>query len=100
MTPVMRVPVRLCFIVTGNDCEDDYDACEESPCDVHQICTDLTPQQQGGSDAGYTCSGCPDGFDVDPDDPTRCDLILNFVAHVYGLLLNYVIKVDFGRSFT
>ena len=78
MTPVRRVPVTLCFIITGSDCEDDYDACEESPCDVHQVCTDLTPQQQGGSDIGYTCAGCPDGFNVDPVDPTRFDLVLLF----------------------
>ena len=34
MTLVRRVAVMLCFIITGWDCEDDYDACVESPCDV------------------------------------------------------------------
>ncbi|XP_070174967.1 uncharacterized protein [Littorina saxatilis] len=57
---------------TGENCDEDYDACEESPCDVHQVCTDLTPDQQGGSDVGFTCSGCPDGFHTDPEDSARC----------------------------
>ena len=71
--------VTLCFMVTGTDCQDDYDACDESPCDVYQTCTDLTPEQQGGSDVGYTCTGCPDGFDVHPDDPTRFDYFVHRV---------------------
>ena len=29
--------VVVCFITTGDDCEEDYDACEESPCDVFLI---------------------------------------------------------------
>ena len=71
--------MTLCFVITGSDCEDDYDACEESPCDVHQSCTDLTPEQQGGSNEGYTCTGCPDGFVRDPSDPTRFGLVLYYV---------------------
>ncbi|XP_076459739.1 uncharacterized protein LOC143292928 [Babylonia areolata] len=57
---------------TGSDCEEDYDTCEEGPCDAHQICTDLTPEQQGDSDVGFLCSECLDGFQQDSDDSTRC----------------------------
>ncbi|KAK7485812.1 hypothetical protein BaRGS_00022912 [Batillaria attramentaria] len=57
----------------GPDCSQDYDACEESPCSAQQECIDLTPTEQGDSETGFTCStSCTDGFQVDPDDPTRC----------------------------
>ena len=61
----------ICFIITGSDCEEDYDACDESPCDSYQNCTDRTAEEQGDSDVGYNCTGCPEGFDTDPDDSTR-----------------------------
>ncbi|KAK7092942.1 hypothetical protein V1264_008615 [Littorina saxatilis] len=56
---------------TGDDCEEEYDACEESPCDAFQTCTDLTAVDQGNNETGYTCTGCPAGFQTDPNDPTR-----------------------------
>ena len=55
---------------TGIDCEEDYDACQEDPCDAHQNCTDIPADQQGDGTVGYTCSGCLDGFVVDPADLT------------------------------
>lgn len=77
---------RYFFMVTGTDCQDDYDACDESPCDAYQTCTDLTPEQQGGSDVGYMCTGCPDGFDVHPVDATRFDSNQDFA--------NMTLKID------
>ena len=74
------------FMVTGTDCQDDYDACDESPCDAYQTCTDLTPEQQGESDVGYMCTGCPDGFDVHPVDATRFDSNWDFA--------NMTLKID------
>lgn len=46
----------------GIHCEQNRDACERNPCKRRQECTDLTPEQQGNSQVGYTCGPCPAGF--------------------------------------
>lgn len=47
---------------TGKNCESELDACEDGPCQPDQICTDLTAKEQGDSEVGYNCTGCPGGF--------------------------------------
>ncbi|KAK7483626.1 hypothetical protein BaRGS_00025179, partial [Batillaria attramentaria] len=50
----------------GLDCEKDRDGCIGNPCLEQQTCTDLTPDQQGGSSVGYDCGPCPEGYRTDP----------------------------------
>ncbi|XP_062605769.1 uncharacterized protein LOC134267580 [Saccostrea cucullata] len=54
---------------SGEDCEQDIDACVQSPCSLDRNCTDLTPAEEVILGRGYNCSECPPGF-VDVD--TKC----------------------------
>ncbi|KAK6969982.1 fibrillin-3, partial [Biomphalaria glabrata] len=48
---------------TGNNCENEYDACKDKPCLPGQECFDKTPAEQGNSTIGYICGQCPDGYE-------------------------------------
>ncbi|KAK7495536.1 hypothetical protein BaRGS_00013234, partial [Batillaria attramentaria] len=50
---------------TGQDCQDELDACLNNPCLQDQVCVDLSPDEQGDSEVGYNCTGCPDGYTYD-----------------------------------
>ncbi|XP_062605771.1 uncharacterized protein LOC134267581 isoform X2 [Saccostrea cucullata] len=54
---------------SGENCEQDIDACVQSPCSLDRNCTDLTPAEEVMMGRGYNCSECPPGF-VDVD--TKC----------------------------
>ncbi|KAH9487813.1 hypothetical protein Btru_068326 [Bulinus truncatus] len=47
---------------TGDDCEEDWDACSENPCSLGQTCTD-TPAAIHDADnsSSHTCGPCPSG---------------------------------------
>ena len=47
---------------SGQNCESELDACKDNPCQPGQMCTDLTAEEQGDSEVGYNCTGCPGGF--------------------------------------
>ena len=49
--------------VVGDDCSEDYDACDDKPCIPGQNCTDLNPDQETEANHGYNCSACPTGFE-------------------------------------
>ncbi|XP_062609556.1 uncharacterized protein LOC134271356 [Saccostrea cucullata] len=54
---------------SGENCEQDIDACVQSPCSLDRNCTDLTPAEEVILGRGYNCSECPPGY-VDVD--TKC----------------------------
>jgi hypothetical protein len=55
---------NILFKFTGNNCEDDYDGCEATPCSVGRNCSDTNADyhKDNPDDAPYTCSPCPNGF--------------------------------------
>ncbi|XP_061188876.1 mucin-like protein [Saccostrea echinata] len=54
---------------TGENCEQDIDACVQSPCSLDRNCTDLTPTEEVILGRGYNCSECPPGY---MDVGTKC----------------------------
>ena len=48
---------------SGNDCEKEMDACQESPCSLNRECIDLSPKEEILLGRGYNCSACPPGYD-------------------------------------
>nr|XP_022290316.1 uncharacterized protein LOC111101946 isoform X2 [Crassostrea virginica]XP_022290324.1 uncharacterized protein LOC111101946 isoform X2 [Crassostrea virginica] len=47
----------------GNDCENETDACQETPCSLNRTCIDLSPKEEILLGRGYNCSACPIGYD-------------------------------------
>ncbi|KAL8615010.1 hypothetical protein ACOMHN_051871 [Nucella lapillus] len=50
---------------SGDDCENDFDACAEEPCPALTSCTDLSQKEHeaaGPNSSGYNCTGCPAGY--------------------------------------
>ncbi|XP_070175505.1 uncharacterized protein [Littorina saxatilis] len=63
---------------SGDDCENDLDACEDDPCPAETVCTDLTVAEHvaaGFNSTGYNCSSCPAGFtqSTGSDGTLECD---------------------------
>ena len=48
---------------SGNDCENETDACQENPCSLNRTCIDLSPKEEILLGRGYNCSPCPRGYD-------------------------------------
>ena len=48
---------------SGNDCENETDACQETPCSLNRTCIDLSPKEEILLGRGYNCSACPHGYD-------------------------------------
>ncbi|XP_078334851.1 uncharacterized protein LOC111121476 isoform X3 [Crassostrea virginica] len=61
---------------SGQDCQNDTDACAEIPCALGRNCTDLSPEDEAAFGRGYNCSDCPAGFaEVDEkcEDINECN---------------------------
>ena len=55
-------------ISVGDDCENNYDFCQESPCHELQTCVDKTPTEAIAEGVEFDCGPCPEGYDeVDND---------------------------------
>lgn len=52
----------------GDNCENETDACLESPCSLDRECTDLSPEEESVLGRGFNCSACPPGYDEIDDD--------------------------------
>ncbi|CAL1529164.1 unnamed protein product [Lymnaea stagnalis] len=53
---------------TGEECEEEIDACESLPCQDGRTCTDLTAAEQGYNTIGFKCGPCQIGFHDGPLD--------------------------------
>ncbi|XP_076437418.1 uncharacterized protein LOC143276674 [Babylonia areolata] len=62
---------------SGDNCETDFDACEDEPCPLLTTCIDLSPEEheaQGVNGTGYNCTDCPTGYVVSiKEDGPVCD---------------------------
>ncbi|XP_048727085.2 uncharacterized protein LOC125645542 [Ostrea edulis] len=47
---------------SGDNCENETDACLQSPCPLGRDCTDLSPEEEARLGRGYNCSECPTGY--------------------------------------
>ncbi|KAH9523910.1 hypothetical protein Btru_047391 [Bulinus truncatus] len=61
---IVNITVAICPNCSGENCDQNYNACSENPCALRQNCTDLSPEEQGNRSVGYTCGPCPAGFDT------------------------------------
>ncbi|XP_055997524.1 uncharacterized protein LOC125645548 [Ostrea edulis] len=55
---------------SGDDCEVETNACQQSPCPLGRDCTDLSPEEEVRLDRGYNCSECPTGY---KDVENKCE---------------------------
>lgn len=78
------------YYFSGDDCENNANACTQSPCPLGRNCTDLTPQEEVALGRGYNCSDCPAGFaDIDNKCEGTCVNRINKTAscdHLSGSL--------------
>ena len=70
------------ILYAGDDCEIDYDGCQDDPCAVGRNCTDknatfheMEEEQEQNETNAYSCGGCPIGYLIDPDDKCEGDIL-------------------------
>ena len=71
------------FNKKGEDCEKDYDGCQDDPCAVGRNCTDKNAtmheneEQKQNDTRPYICEGCPMGYQIDDDEKCEGDFRLS-----------------------
>ena len=58
---LLPVLIPLCSSTSGDNCEMQQDACENSPCEFSN-CTDLTPSEATAQGVQFTCGDCEPGY--------------------------------------
>lgn len=51
-------------LISGPDCEKEYDGCLANPCSLNRTCIKLSPKEQKLLGRSFNCSACPDGYSV------------------------------------
>ena len=80
---------------SGNDCENETDACQETPCSLNRTCIDLSPKEEILLGRGYNCSACPLGYDeIDSSCTGRFLTILPYKLNFFAICY----KIRFTRT--
>ena len=80
---------------SGNDCENETDACQETPCSLNRTCIDLSPKDEILLGRGYNCSACPLGYDeIDSSCTGRFLTILAYKLNFFAICY----KIRFNRT--
>lgn len=61
----------LLVLLSGSDCDEDYNMCLENPCPEGATCTDYHPFQTADHGKQYECGDCPAGYSLSADK-TKC----------------------------
>ena len=61
---------KIKYISIGDDCQDDYNGCSDTPCDFGRTCIDLSSAEHIMLNRPYNCSDCPEGY---ANNDTKCE---------------------------
>ena len=67
-------------IITGEDCEEDFNGCQAEPCASGQTCTDVNATLHQQSGTAYECSACPPGYELNDN---KCQGNASVIAALY-----------------
>lgn len=54
--------IFIFILLSGDDCEEDFNACLYNPCAEGQECIDYNVTYHKLKGKSYECTNCPDGF--------------------------------------
>jgi len=52
------------YVFVGAFCSEDFDGCADNPCMGVSNCTDMSAWEQTALGRAFTCSQCPDGYEM------------------------------------